>query len=403
MQRRVRLLAVALAVAASPLATVPAHAGAGRGAAVRAEAVEDRLAGALSQRLFPLLNGAAQRGGIAVLVADPGLARVLADRAARREACGKDATCTAKAMLWSDAEAAVLAAAFVKLPGAEGPLPDDGIAAGLGRELQGLNTIINTYALGGVPPYPAIDGSGIPADGEESQTRLKAALALANTPRAGSLQKLDPSIEFALALLDTHDRTDAIGFEPIAGGLNAAAMARAKTLDWKRYRYSAMIVTGVGPEVPEMPLSPLGKLHLRLAANRFAQGDVPFIIVSGGRAHPRATRFTEAEEMRKALIERHGVPAEAIVIEPYARHTTTNLRNAARLLMTMGAPLAKDTLIVCNPVQSANIESPAFVARNRRELDYMPGQVGRRLSPTELEFRPSPLSARVDPRDPLDP
>ncbi|MGK6355446.1 YdcF family protein [Sphingomonas sp. DT-207] len=399
-----KLLAVALAAAASPLATVPAHAGADRTAEVQAETVQDRLADALSQRLFPLLSGAVQRGGTAALAGEPELARVLADRAARRMICDKDATCTAKAMLWSDAEAAALAAAFGTLPDARSAsLPEDDLAAGIGREVQGINVVINTYALGGVPPYPAIDGSGIPADGAESQTRRKAALALANTPRAGSLQALDPSIEFAIALLDTNDRTDAIGFEPLSSGLNAAAMARAKTLDWKRYRYSAMIVTGVGPETPDMPLSPLGKLHLRLAANRFAQGDVPFIIVTGGRAHPRATRFTEAEEMRKALIERHGVPAEAIVIEPYARHTTTNLRNAARLLMMMGAPLDKDTLIVCNPVQSANIESPAFVARNQRELGYMPGKVGKRLSPTELEFRPSALSARVDPRDPLDP
>jgi hypothetical protein len=152
-----------------------------------------------------------------------------------------------------------------------------------------------------------------------------------------------------------------------------------------------------------MALSPFGKYHLRLAANRFASGDAPFIIVTGGRAHPRATRFTEAEQMRKALIERYGVSADAILIEPYARHTTTNLRNATRLLMAMGAPLAKDTLIVCNPGQSAAISNPQFIQRNLSELGYEPGKVGQRLSSTELEFRPSSLSARVDPRDPLDP
>jgi hypothetical protein len=107
--------------------------------------------------------------------------------------------------------------------------------------------------------------------------------------------------------------------------------------------------------------------------------------------------------MRRALIERYGVPADAVLIEPYARHTTTNLRNAARLLMTMRAPLDLDTLIICNLGQSATIESPAFVQRNDRELGYQPGTVVRRVSPTELEFRPSPKSARVDPRDPLDP
>jgi hypothetical protein len=222
-------------------------------------------------------------------------------------------------------------------------------------------------------------------------------------PHADSAQALDPSIDYALALLDTGDRTDAIGFEPLSSGANAPAMARARKLDWNRYRYSAMIVTGVGPEEPDMPLSPLGKVHVRLAAARFAQGDVPFIIVTGGRAHPRATRFTEAEEMRKALIERYAIPADAILIEPYARHTTTNLRNATRLLMAIGAPLERDALIVCNPGQSAYIENPQFVQRNEKELGYQPGQIGARLSPTELVFRPARASARIDPRDPLDP
>ena len=394
-----RLATLVAAAALLPLAAAPVQAGAASEPR-QDQAVQDRVAGALTARLFPLVATTAPPGQIAALKTRPALAAVLAERAARRGSCRADAGCVAKAMLWSEAEIAVLAAAM--FPGGSAPVGES-LAARMTRELQGVNTIIGTYALGAVPAYPKIDGAGIPADGEESQVRLKAALALAETPRAGSLQRLDPAFEFAVALLDVHDRIDAIGFEPIAAGLNAASVARASTIDWKRYRYSAMIVTGVGPEVPDMALSPVGKLHLRLAANRFARGDVPFIIVTGGRAHPRATRFTEAEEMRRALIERHGVPAEAIVIEPYARHTTTNLRNATRLLMMMGAPLDKDALIVCNPIQSANIESPDFAARNLRELGYEPGKVGKRLSLTELEFRPSPLSARVDPRDPLDP
>ena len=148
------------------------------------------------------------------------------------------------------------------------------------------------------------------------------------------------------------------GIEPIDGGENAAATARARAIDWSRYRYTAIIVTGIGPDMEDLPLSAGGKYHVRLAASRFAQGVAPFIIVSGGRAHPRATPYAEALEMRRALIERYGVPADAIVIEPYARHTTTNLRNALRRLMALGAPLDRQALIVCNPDQSRNIEKP---------------------------------------------
>ena len=386
-----RMAAVAVAAALS-LTTVCASA---QGA--RAQAVRDTVAESLSQRLFPLFDALGRDpAALNALQARPEVAAMLRARFDRRAACGTDLGCVAQAMVWTDGEAQVLAAA------ASGKAADDGPAAQAAREIAGINTIVRTYGLGQVPSYPGIDGAGM-VDPQEARSRLQAATWLSQTVRANSLQSLDPSLDYALALLDAADRRDAISYEPLTGGLNAPAFRRAKGLDWKRYRYSALIVTGVVPEVAGMPLSPYGKYHVRLAAQRFAAGQAPFLILTGGHAHPRGTAFAEAEEMRRALIERYGVPAEAIVIEPHARHTTTNLRNASRLLMAMGAPLDKDTLIVCNPDQSAMIENPEFAARNNRELGYQPGEIGARFSPTELEFRPSALSARVDPRDPLDP
>lgn len=360
-------------------------------------AVHDTVTDSLAARLFPLLGGLGDNpSALDALKERPAVAAMLRARQDRRAACVQDLGCLTQAMIWTAPETETLAGAV------QGSVADDGAAAQATRETAGINAIVRTYGLGQPAGYALIDGAGT-VDPQEARARLQAAAWLAQVPSGGSALALDPSVEFALALLDASDRTDAIGFEPLLGGLNAPAVKRARTLEWKRWRYSAMIVTGVGPEVDDMALSPFGKYHLRLAAQRFAAGDVPFIIVSGGRAHPRATRFTEAVEMRKALIERYGVPAEAIVIEPYARHTTTNLRNATRVLMAMGAPLDKDALIVCNPGQSAAISNPQFVQRNLTELGYEPGKVGKRLSPTELEFSPSPLSARVDPRDPLDP
>ncbi|MBD8620023.1 YdcF family protein [Sphingomonas sp. CFBP 13728] len=323
---------------------------------------------------------------------------MLATRAGRRTACADDLTCITQALVWTPSESATLAAGMPEHMSSA----DDGAAAQTRREIEGINVVLRTFGLGQLPRYPQIDGTG-PIDPSETRARLQAADWLSRTPRARSAQALDPSMDFALSLLDVSDRTDAIGFDPPTGGLNAAAVKRARSLDWKRWHYTAMIVTGVGPETPDTALSPFGKYHIRLAADRFARGDIALIIVTGGRAHPRATRFTEAEQMRAALIERYGIPAEAIVIEPYARHTTTNLRNATRLLATLGAPFDKDALIICNPGQSETIAGAAFAQRNLLELGYVPGQVGRRVSPTELEFRPSPLSLRADPRDPLDP
>ncbi len=382
-------------VLATALAIPPAWAG-GDHAAVQG-AVHDTKLEALAHRLFPVLDAlAADPAAIAALVRRQDVAALLAVREKRVEACDADLACLAQAQVWGGSEAKVLGEAVAtQRPGGE-------VAADVVRELEGADLIVRTYGLGEEPRYPAIDGAG-PITPVERQTRLQAAAWLAQTPRARSLAAIDPGLEFALALLDGSDRTDAIRFEPLEGGDNAPAMARAKTLDWSAWRYSALVVTGVGPEVEGQALSPLGKYHVRLAASRFAKGDAPFILLTGGHAHPRATRFAEAEEMRKALIARYHVAPEAIVIEPYARHTTTNLRNAARVLAMLHAPSGKDALIVCNPGQSAYIESASFRERNARELGYQPGTIGPRLSPTELVFRPSDQSLRIDPRDPLDP
>ena len=386
-----RTATLVAAMAAVMFATVPAQAG----------AVRDVVTERLSQRLFPLLDGTGRDpAAVRALTSKSDMTALLDGRRQRVAGCAQDMFCVAQALIWTESEVDTLAKAIPAPAGLN--TPDDGVAAQARREIEGINIILRTYGLGHPAAYAEIDGAGT-IDPRERQSRLQAAYWLSRTPRIASAQALDPSIDYALALLDGSDRADAIGFEPLTGGANAAAMARAKKLDWSRYRYSALIVTGVGPEVPDMAISPFGKYHLRLAASRFAQGDAPFIIVTGGKAHPRATRFAEAEQMRNALIERYGVPADAILIEPYARHTTTNLRNATRLLMAMDAPMDRDAVIVSNPGQSASIESPQFVTRNQRELGYQPGQVGRRLSPTELLFRPSRASARIDPRDPLDP
>lgn len=380
-----------LATLAFTFATVPALAG----------TVRDVMTEKMSERLFPLFDTLGRDPGMLDRIkAVSGIPALLQARQARRAACDTDLFCAAQALIWNASETQLLERAISGLDNMPAIQGDPG--AQIRREIEGVNIILRTYGLGQVPAYPQIDGAGA-IDPQERQARLQAADWLARTPRARSVQALDPSIDYALALLDVSDRADAIGHEPLMDRINAPAMDRAKKIEWRTYRYSAMIVTGVGPEVDGMALSPFGKYHLRLSATRFAQGDIPFIILTGGRAHPRATPFVEAEEMRKALIERYGVPEDAILIEPYARHTTTNLRNATRLLIATGAPLDKDALIVCNAQQSKMIQSARFTKRNADELGYQPGRIGRRLSPTELVFRPDRASLRVDPRDPLDP
>lgn len=382
------LLATALAIA------LPCH----------AAAVRDQHFALMAERLFPLV--ASVNAESALLPAS--LAAVLESRKKRIDACQQASKCLLLAATWSAGEmdavaSAVAPATSSPTPPKPSPIADDGVPAQVARELRGLNAILQIYGFGTESRYPKIDGALEKSGSADFKAAAADAIWLAAAAQNDPAMRLDPSIALAIALLDVNERPDAVAFEPLDSAHNAAAFARARDIDWKRYRYTAIVIPGVGPENPAMALSARGKLHLRLAASRFAEGDAAFIIVSGAAVHPRGSRFNEAIEMRRVLIERFHVAAERIVIEPYARHTTTNLRNATRRLVAMGAPLGQPALIVANADQSRYIESAEFAARNPAELGYQPGTIGARLSPYALEFLPSLRSLRVDPWDPLDP
>ena len=356
----------------------------------------------LAGRLFPMVSSVKHGAGRP----PERLAAVLDSRKKRMDACEQAPKCLLLAAAWTDEEMDTLAGAVspeTSTSRNQPPMADDGVRAQIGRELRGLNAILQIYGFGNQPRYPTIDGPVEKAGTPDFKALVADAINLAEAGKNDPALSLDPSIALAIALLDVSERHEAVDFEPLEQVHNAAALARARSIDWKRYKYTSIIIPGVGPENPIIPLSARGKLHLQLAASRFAEGDVAFIIVSGAAVHPRGSQHVEAIEMRKALIERFHIPADRIVIEPYARHTTTNLRNATRRLVALGAPASQPALIVANVEQSRYIESPEFAARNPAELGYMPGTVGPRLSPYVLEFRPSLKSMRVDPWDPLDP
>jgi hypothetical protein len=387
----VKKLAFAAAVAALSLTWQPGQA---------APVANARWA-ALAHRLFPALEAiAADRLG-------PKARAVLEARRLRIDACHQAVDCVLKASLWTNAESAVVgdhATKLLAVTGSSVATPDDGLRRQLMRELRGLNNILRVYGLGAAPLYPEIDGPNPATASALAVATLHYAVELADVARNDPATRLDPSIALGLALLDDNDRDDAIAFESLdSRRYDAGALAKAKALNWKRYRFTAIIVPGMGPDDLSTPLSPGGKLRVRLAAQRFSEGLAPFIVVSGGMVHPRGTRFAEAIQMRKALIEDYSVPDDCIVVDPYARHTTTNLRNATRRLIALGAPLDRDALIVSDPEQIRYIESREFADRNQRVLGYEPGTIGAQLSPSELPFRPSRASLRVDPMDPLDP
>ena len=365
---------------------------------VRAEtaapvAVSDAVVDPLSERLFPTL-GALRRL--------PAGARDT--RAQRIAACGDVPACVIEATIWTDEDRAVVArlakAGSLRSVKANADLS---VAASLDRELEAVNIVLRVYGLGLPGRYPKIDGPIFAPGTPFFADSVKVAIDTARAASDASPATIAASVRLAVTLLDANDAVTATRFDPLDQRENAGARTLAARTDWTAFRYSLLIVPGVGPEDTGTALSPRSKLHALLAAQRYRQGLAPFILVSGSAVHPRGTRFVEAVEIRRALIERYGIPADHVILEPYARHTTTNLRNATRRMVALGIPLDRPTLIVTDAEQSKYIESQVFSDRNRAELGYLPGAVGRRLSVYDLEFRPSRLSLRDDPRDPLDP
>ncbi|KAK4496047.1 hypothetical protein PRZ48_013316 [Zasmidium cellare] len=223
--------------------------------------------------------------------------------------------------------------------------------------VNGTNHILRVYGDGDSPLYPEIDSISYTANSSEYELFL----GTLNNFTAMSQPPLPPPLDafaFASSLLSANDRLEAIAYPDLwtSPTLNGPALRRSKHLNWERYQYAAILIPGEGPEIYGVPISPLGKLRSRIAASFFAKPNTaPFLIPSGGNVHPNLTTYTEALEMSKWLQGQLNVKVEDIAIEPYARHTTTNLRNGARVLQRLGAPKGKKVLIVTDVSQRDNI------------------------------------------------
>jgi len=279
------------------------------------------------------------------------------------------------------------------------------------RSADALNQIIATYADGVPPHYAAIDAMTDPEDPKSFSllvTILLDGLPLeeSSSPKQRPQDQtlfFEPSLRFAMRLLEANARDEAGRLWPLKEGENADALKRLQSIDWTGYSDSVIVIPGEGPDTSEVALSPRGRERVRLGVAAFQAGKAAFILVTGGYVHPSQTPFCEALEMKRYLMQVYDIPAAAILLEPYARHTTTNLRNAAREVFTDGLPTDKAMLIVSDKAQLDYIQTEVFLKRNRDELGYLPVTLGKRLSATQLEAIPSGQSLYRDATDPLDP
>ncbi|MEI7933254.1 MAG: YdcF family protein, partial [Alphaproteobacteria bacterium] len=337
--------------------------------------------------------------------------------------CKQSTKCSVDAMTMSEADVAAVADILAGMAKPGGPLSgvartqmrpsglfqrhavlDDAafMRAAWIETAAGINRLYRIYGLGERPRYGVDAISYMPEDAAY-RTMVLTVIEAASDEAPNYTLFYQPWSRVGLDLLLINQRDEMVRYEPLAQGENRLAYARAANLDWTKFVYTAIVVPGEGTNDSEKGLSAIGALRVRMAVRRFQQGLAPFLVVSGGHVHPTKTPYAEAIEMKKELMRKYQVPASAILIDPYARHTTTNLRNATRLLYRAGAPMSRPVLVTTSQGQSASIEADAFRRRNEDELGYQPMTLVRRLNPNDLVMTPNIVSLHADPRDPLDP
>lgn len=341
---------------------------------------------------------------------------IAAERASRLQSALStctDAACIGRALEWTPDEISRVGDEFVRLAGSNSEMTEmvqrlkvvnrypvynedndtTYIRKVWGDVVAGMNHIYEVYLQGERPRYAAIDSASLlPSDLPKVKTGVQR-----NVGGAFYRQPL----QAALTALEVNGRDEATRYEPLYAGSNAAAFKSSRLIYWNAYKYSVILVPGAGPGKKGQSMDSTGVYRCKLAVEAYNNKLAPYIVVSGGHVHPYKTPFCEAVEMKKYLMTKLGIPDSAIIIEPHARHTTTNIRNTERLMYLFNMPANKPGLIITDPMQSLMIEkmAPRFV----KEIGYVPYKSLERLDETTNRFLPDEKAWQEDPNDPLDP
>jgi len=159
-----------------------------------------------------------------------------------------------------------------------------------------------------------------------------------------------------------------------------------KNLD--SFKYHLIIVPGYAEKHQEEIVNIRMKERLDAAVYAFKNSNIPLLLLSGGNVSPNGTRFNEAMEMKRILLIKYKIPEHHIIIEPYARNSITNLRNAGRFMLSYNL---KKAIIITSPAQNIYFgmsEESSFKQRSITLLGYEVGDIIL-LSKYTSEFKPS--------------
>jgi hypothetical protein len=273
------------------------------------------------------------------------------------------------------------------------------------KMLIGINQIIDTYAAGIDPKYPDVDRVSYDVTSAQYKLLLKNLVSDLNINNNQDILFYQPFLNFALGVMAINNRDEAARFVPLRLGENAMAYQFIPTITWGDFNYSMLVVLGDAPnssgDLPNISIG--GMERCDYAVTLFNQGLAPLIVFTGANVAPFQSQYHEAIEMKKYVMERYGIPENKILVDPHARHTTTNMRNIGRLIFKYGIPIDKKALLSTTQTQSAYVASNQFSTRCMTELGHIPMVLSERTSPRDIEFTSNIEVLHLDSTDPLDP
>lgn len=207
-----------------------------------------------------------------------------------------------------------------------------------------------------------------------------------------------------------------------AATINATTL-RATTENDRRYPYAAVSTFGYGapmheksglmkwrpgdacPTLAPLQLTRLGQNVQRAerAAAAWHAGVAPVITVSGGAIH---SPVYETWILEYLLTCRLGVPANAILVDPCADHTHTNMRNTAGLVVALGG---RSAYVVTTGIQVGYLQEwttfdwigGSIDQRSLRDFGYVVGSFRQASVGADHGFWLTPYRFFAEPKDGL--
>lgn len=264
------------------------------------------------------------------------------------------------------------------------------------------------YSDGRAKPDPVPAGCGYPS-GETSTIRARE-LARYDAIAGGD----EKSLPFDLSCsLPSAERI-------LVARANAATLRRPTE---RTYAYAAVATFGYGAmqqlesglsgwrpgdACPKLTTAQMQSLSANVtragrAAQAFHGGVAPVIIVSGGAVH---SPLYEAYLLDYLLTCRFGVPADAILMDPCADHTHTNVRNTGGLIVALGG---RSGYVVTDGLQAGYLQEwtlfdligGSIDQRSLRDWGYLLGSFRQASVGEEFGFWLTPYRFWAAPRDGL--